>query len=582
MVKLFLIYEMNHDINHSLHEEVVQRRQLWSQIREINKTLETVISGGSNYGGSNSGGSSGDFATKDLIFDDGNVEKSIVIGKNTGVDDRVNNSVVIGINASSSAIGSVAIGYKSRTEDYQAETPEEPQSPEEPEPAGDASIAIGSRAKTKGYKSIAIGYNTEAKGDSSIIIGSNVSSVNNNSIIIGNHASKSSYVYPNGIKLGNDDMTTLRIGPTSFQLSSSGMIFMKQPKLFNGLETSDEDGFTTKKYVDDKVAAAIDPPELANYFSVVDDSIVIGQNIYNDGSGNILMGNNIGSIGSNNIFLTNREASENWNLEDDNQIIIGTADSEVLYIGPNAITLASDGMTFYHRPKLASGITPSDDVDIVSKKYVDDKVAAVSGGDLIFDGGDPTKSIVIGNMASTGYVSSVVLGIGATTTPIEADTNITGFNIAIGSGATSHAQSSIAIGPAASNLATSHEEVVNNETKIIIKGKSSIAIGDYAQTANNNAIAIGDTAKAYGKESIVIGYNIHDDDDYSIIIGNNDSKTFKIGPNTLTLGVPFTGGIIFHELPKLLEVTSDTGINYREFATKKYVDDKIAAAIAAL
>lgn len=80
MVKLFLIYEMNHDINHSLHEEVVQRRQLWSQIREINKTLETVISGGSNSGGSNSGGSSGDFATKDLIFDDGNVEKSIVIG----------------------------------------------------------------------------------------------------------------------------------------------------------------------------------------------------------------------------------------------------------------------------------------------------------------------------------------------------------------------------------------------------------------------------------------------------------------------------------------------------------------------
>jgi hypothetical protein len=57
--------------------------------------------------------------------------------------------------------------------------------------------------------------------------------------------------------------------------------------------------------------------------------------------------------------------------------VLGNDDMEFLRLGPNFIGLDSDGITFDEQPKLAEGITPSAANDIATKKYVDDKIAAL-------------------------------------------------------------------------------------------------------------------------------------------------------------------------------------------------------------
>jgi hypothetical protein len=468
------------------------------------------------------------------------------------------------------------------------------------EPHGDSSIAVGNAAKTKGNKAIAIGYNLDVNGDDSIMIGSNITASGKNNVIISNSNQKSTIGADDTVMLGNDDTKILDVGPLRAVLSSTGMSFNIQPKLSSSLTPSNEYDLITKQHLDNTLDTFAESFTGNRFTDEENENITIGWNIYNEGSGCVLRGGNFGSLGSNNIIIGKfKDASENWNLDDENHIIIGSDDSKILVVGPNSLALGgSSGITFNQQPKIYSSLTLSATNDIITKKYVDDSVGAVSGSapDLsglvskseIYYSGDITESIVIQPTntwkADTGMVQNTIttnncINIGGNPFPgnkYDSDNILIGRaafltrlsnraelgtkNVVIGSAACSQGDSSVVVGYGAKNEGGTGKSVV---------------IGYEAETANNG-IAIGYQAKSLGS-SIAIGEGVEAAAG-AIVIGQPGNNLIKLGPNTLVLGgttddINYTG-IVFQEHPKIVE-----GSLPYDIATKKYVDDKVAVSV---
>jgi hypothetical protein len=284
--------------------------------------------------------------------------------------------------------------------------------------------------------------------------------------------------------------------------------------------------------------------------SDADYGVGVGYNTFVSGENGIAIGYCAGAKAANTIVIGGKGDYTTPNL-----IQLGNTLSTKLGIGNNTIELGTydttsqktSPMTFTELPKIKTGLLPSADNDIATKKYADDAAKT-----LLFDGGDVEKSIVVGHGASTVFNYSVVLGYFAKSLKNTDDVETVGANVIIGYGATSHTHCSVAVGLATQNLgptklAGGKPAYDSNGNKIVL-GRDSVAIGNASSTSNNSAIAIGYAAVANGENSIAIGKSAQafqenstaigngavNNVENSVVIGNGAVKSTTLGAITIT------------------------------------------------
>jgi hypothetical protein len=199
-----------------------------------------------------------------------------------------------------------------------------------------------------------------------------------------------------------------------------------------------------------------------------------------------------------------------------NEIKLGNNSTTSLYLGPNTFTLSSStGMTFKQIPRLLSTLTPSNNDDLVTKKYADN---------IVFQDKDSTKNIAIASLASSDTIpanrTSVIIGgyavasssnyetlvgVGTKTTEKKVDGNTyVGYNTVVGYGASS-------------------------------EGKTSVSLGYSAHTSGAGGVAIGASAAATADNAIAIGNGVTNSVADTIRIGSASVETINLGALEISL-----------------------------------------------
>ena len=150
-------------------------------------------------------------------------------------------------------------------------------------------------------------------------------------------------------------------------------------------------------------------------------------------------------------------------------------------------------------------------------------------------------SLVFGTRATVEAVANIAMGKTATTH--------TDSSIAIGNGAESggkgandgfNGTNAVAIGPGAKGLGTGAVAIGSNAS--VKDGHDSIAMGVYSQTTNNKAISIGAYNEASGVQSTVIGSNFNTKNDAGVSVASGTRAqvygvaTTVSGNNSVAIG----------------------------------------------
>jgi hypothetical protein len=455
---------------------------------------------------------------------------------------------------------------------------------------GEKCITIGFDANTTGQKCIAIGINTNTGTyENSIAIGSDVISSSSNSAVI-----------------GNESVTSLKLGPNNFLLASTGLTFNEKPKLAENLIISAANDIVTKSYVDGKFDnIEIPDQDLTDYvntnevykggvrgsdieiwpfntstdYSATDKSLnicgyitespakfvsLLGQVSKNYGiaigsgskvnnvEGGVSIGYNsavgdgflrYGSIalgyqakctGSNSITI-------GYGMTNDvaDSIRIGNNSVTTIKLGATSYSLSSTGLTFNEQPKIVETLyPPTGNYDIVTKKYVDDKISEIppsSGGEN--GNGITQEDLEDYVQKSEIFKADNCVVIGQTTIMSSK------YGVAIGDGS----------------------KIYSNSNSGVAIGRNS-NIGNTSEDNAANSISIGFNAITTGANTITIGANLNNATSNSIVIGTLASTSLKLGPNNFLLNG--TTGMTFKEQPKIANsLYPPTGNN--DIVTKK-------------
>jgi fructose-specific component phosphotransferase system IIB-like protein len=280
-------------------------------------------------------------------------------------------------------------------------------------------------------------------------------------------------------------------------------------------------------------------------------NIIIGGNTnafdYHD---NILIGNYINGSASNMIGIG---STTNSQLPKPSSLQIGSATF--------GLSTTDDEMTFKGVPKLLKVMDNSappvevnritDDYHLVTKKYVDDYVAANISPDgmsdyvkkpMMFVNGDETSGILIGS-SSDGANDSVTIGQSAETqasgaVAIGGSSKSYLLGVGIGSTSVANGNSSTALGYAATAYGNKSIIIGNGATDASdATTENSIVIGTSASATNNlgNTIILGSSSSA-ANSSIVIGNDITSATDANAcVIGNSKMASITLGALTITI-----------------------------------------------
>ena len=438
-------------------------------------------------------------------------QQNIAIGYKTGKAVKSDHNVAIGSEAGTN-IGStgntsegknVSIGYHANKNDAVVARIQSTAIGSETIAADDA-VAIGYQASANDNGATAIGFNARATGAASVAIGQGARSEDGN------------------IALGNSSVATAAMNTGTGYLTG-------QAKPRNVVSVGDTGALRRIVNVADG-SADQDAVTVAQLKRSIDDTVARVTHAGAGGAGNTGVFYDTVTTGSADNSITLRNTSGKGTII--RNVAAGVLDTDATNV-KQVKELVDTSKTHYYSVKSSNNNNFNNDL----ASGVDSMAAGVSAKAL------GERSVAIGNNNEAQSTGSITLGVGYSdgnaATGLKQTLAITGYeyNMAIGAGAQSAGNSSIAMGTLATSSIKNHGDAVDKAIAIGysagVSDNKAIAIGSDAKSNSKSASALGDTAQALANDALAIGTQAQASGSASAAIG---ARSAVSGANTYVVG----------------------------------------------
>ena len=438
-------------------------------------------------------------------------QQNIAIGYKTGKAVKSDHNVAIGSEAGTN-IGStgntsegknVSIGYHANKNDAVVARIQSTAIGSETIAADDA-VAIGYQASANDNGATAIGFNARATGAASVAIGQGARSEDGN------------------IALGNSSVATAAMNTGTGYLTG-------QAKPRNVVSVGDTGALRRIVNVADG-SADQDAVTVAQLKRSIDDTVARVTHAGAGGAGNTGIFYDTVTTGSADNSITLRNTSGKGTII--RNVAAGVLDTDATNV-KQVKELVDTSKTHYYSVKSSNNNNFNNDL----ASGVDSMAAGVSAKAL------GERSVAIGNNNEAQSTGSITLGVGYSdgnaATGLKQTLAITGYeyNMAIGAGAQSAGNSSIAMGTLATSSIKNQGDAVDKAIAIGysagVSDNKAIAIGSDAKSNSKSASALGDTAQALANDALAIGTQAQASGSASAAIG---ARSAVSGANTYVVG----------------------------------------------
>lgn len=438
-------------------------------------------------------------------------QQNIAIGYKTGEAVKSDHNVAIGSEAGTN-IGStgntsegknVSIGYHANKNNAPVSRIQSTAIGSETIAADDA-VAIGYQASANDNGATAIGFNARATGAASVAIGQGARSEDGN------------------IAIGNSSVATAAMNTGTGYLTGQA-----QPR--NVVSVGDIGALRRIVNVADG-SADQDAVTVAQLKRSIDDTVARVTSAGAGGSGNTGVFYDTVTTGSADNSITLRNTSGKGTII--RNVAAGVLDTDATNV-KQVKDLVDTSKTHYYSVKSSNNNNFNNDL----ASGVDSMAAGVSAKAL------GERSVAIGNNNQAQSTGSITLGVGYSdgnaATGLKQTLAITGYeyNMAIGAGAQSAGNSSIAIGTLATSSIKNQGDAVDKAIAIGysagVSDSKAIAIGSDAKSNSKSASALGDTAQALANDALAIGTQAQASGSASAAIG---ARSAVSGANTYVVG----------------------------------------------
>ena len=438
-------------------------------------------------------------------------QQNIAIGYKTGKAVKSDHNVAIGSEAGTN-IGStgntsegknVSIGYHANKNDAVVARIQSTAIGSETIAADDA-VAIGYQASANDNGATAIGFNARATGAASVAIGQGARSEDGN------------------IALGNSSVATAAMNTGTGYLTG-------QAKPRNVVSVGDTGALRRIVNVADG-SADQDAVTVAQLKRSIDDTVARVTHAGAGGAGNTGIFYDTVTTGSADNSITLRNTSGKGTII--RNVAAGVLDTDATNV-KQVKELVDTSKTHYYSVKSSNNNNFNNDL----ASGVDSMAAGVSAKAL------GERSVAIGNNNEAQSTGSITLGVGYSdgnaATGLKQTLAITGYeyNMAIGAGAQSAGNSSIAMGTLATSSIKNQGDAVDKAIAIGysagVSDSKAIAIGSDAKSNSKSASALGDTAQALANDALAIGTQAQASGSASAAIG---ARSAVSGANTYVVG----------------------------------------------
>ena len=438
-------------------------------------------------------------------------QQNIAIGYKTGKAVKSDHNVAIGSEAGTN-IGStgntsegknVSIGYHANKNDAPVSRIQSTAIGSETIAADDA-VAIGYQASANDNGATAIGFNARATGAASVAIGQGARSEDGN------------------IALGNSSVATAAMNTGTGYLTG-------QAKPRNVVSVGDTGALRRIVNVADG-SADQDAVTVAQLKRSIDDTVARVTNAGAGGAGNTGIFYDTVTTGPADNSITLRNTSGKGTIV--RNVAPGVLDTDATNV-KQVKELVDTSKTHYYSVKSSNNNNFNNDL----ASGVDSMAAGVSIKAL------GERSVAIGNNNEAQSTGSITLGVGYSdgnaANGLKQTLAVTGYeyNMAIGAGAQSAGNSSIAMGTLATSSIKNKGDAVDKAIAIGysagVSDSKAIAIGSDAKSNSKSASALGDTAQALANDALAIGTQAQASGSTSAAIG---ARSAVSGANTYVVG----------------------------------------------
>jgi hypothetical protein len=361
-----------------------------------------------------------DLVPKTQIFEDGDTAKSIVIKTDATGDSVDGISVnIVGDNLPDNNKKNILIGAGSAIYKYSADADFSYDLEDDDVPLDSINmsrntvIGLDSTITQGGANNVVIGNNCTAYDTfSSVVVGNSAMSKRGFGIAIGDWAINDQRF---GIAIGqealNQDVYGIAIGQAARNNSEYG-ISIGQDITNDGISSTIAIGKECQVCEEVECTLSIGYKAGCNgdHCIAIGSEAVSGNSTSDKGNG-IAIGRNAKATGENSITIGCTSTTELNNSTDGSVIIGASSTTNSVKFGPNTLQLSqANGITFTENPKVNENVAPSVANDIITKKYVDDRI--VKNPDTTTNtiklGDTNTTKLVIGgyyiSFSSTGVI----------------------------------------------------------------------------------------------------------------------------------------------------------------------------------
>ena len=438
-------------------------------------------------------------------------QQNIAIGYKTGEAVKSDHNVAIGSEAGTN-IGStgntsegknVSIGYHANKNNAPVSRIQSTAIGSETIAADDA-VAIGYQASANDNGATAIGFNARATGAASVAIGQGARSEDGN------------------IALGNSSVATAAMNTGTGYLTG-------QAKPRNVVSVGDTGALRRIVNVADG-SADQDAVTVAQLKRSIDDTVARVTNAGAGGAGNTGIFYDTVTTGPADNSITLRNTSGKGTIV--RNVAPGVLDTDATNV-KQVKELVDTSKTHYYSVKSSNNNNFNNDL----ASGVDSMAAGVSIKAL------GERSVAIGNNNEAQSTGSITLGVGYSdgnaANGLKQTLAVTGYeyNMAIGAGAQSAGNSSIAMGTLATSSIKNKGDAVDKAIAIGysagVSDSKAIAIGSDAKSNSKSASALGDTAQALANDALAIGTQAQASGSTSAAIG---ARSAVSGANTYVVG----------------------------------------------